>query len=147
MMSPEKAAVAETTLALRLSGGLYALSRLLTTLLGKRVPVQRLSVASEGEDLRVALDVDCPPEQAKRFSALLSGLEDVREVRPAERPLEIAVVHASGGTAHSGVELCEPGESVVASGGSQDVERWLSEAEYSGEAIRLGPIARPGKGD
>lgn len=146
-MSPKKAAVAETTLDVRLSGSLYALSRLLTTLTGKRVPVQRFSAASEEYGLRVALTLDCPPEQVKRYSALLSGLEDVREVRPAEGLLEVAVVHSSGEAAQSGPGVCELGESVVASGEPQDVEHWLSEAEYSGEAIRLGPIARPGKGD
>ena len=140
-----------TTLDLRLSGGLYALSRLLTTLLGKRIPVRRLSVASGEGGLRVGLSLGCSEEEARRYATLLGGLEDVEGVEAGAGVLEVAVVHRSEGAARwrrsaprSGLEAHEFGETVVASGEPADVERWLAGIEYSGEVIRLGPVARPG---
>ena len=83
--SPSGAAGAATsTLEIRLAGGIYALNRFLMTLQNKRVPVAGIRVDGDREASRIALTLGCPEATARRYTALLSSLEDVEEIWPAE---------------------------------------------------------------
>ena len=75
---------APSVLEIRLAGGIYALNRFLMTLQNKRVPVAGVTIDGDREASRITLRLDCPEETARRYTALLSSLEDVEEVGPAE---------------------------------------------------------------
>ncbi|TCJ20676.1 hypothetical protein E0L93_00135 [Rubrobacter taiwanensis] len=121
-----------SALEIRLCGGLLALNRLSMTLQNKRMPVEGLTLARNGAEVRVTVVLDCEGETARRYAALLSGLEDVSEAGVVADLEEVALVRADG--------RCE-----AVSGSPEYVERWLAENEVE-DAVRLGPVARPGKG-
>ncbi len=77
-------AAATSRLEIRLAGGIYALNRFLMTLQNKRVPASGIKIDGNHEASRITLVLDCPEETARRYTALLSSLEDVEEVGPAE---------------------------------------------------------------
>src|SRR5918995_4269734 len=96
-MVPEPATgVALNTVEVRFTGGMLALNRLLMTLQNKRMPVAGFTLGRDGEGMRATLLLDCPPESALRYTALLSALEDVREAGPAQG-IEVVLLHAAGG--------------------------------------------------
>ena len=137
----------------RLSGGMLALARFLMTLQNKRMPVARFTVGREdgpnGEALRITILLDCPPEAARRYAVLLSALEDVEEIEEDGETVEVALLKVGGVTseAPAGVGVHEEGGTVVASGPSGKLEAWLaSMGNDVQDAVRLGPMARPGTG-
>ena len=153
-MAPRVAATATTlnAIELRLGGGLLALNRLVTTFLSKRMPVAGFTVGRDGGAMRATLVLECPPETARRYAALLSGLEDVEEVEISDETVEVALLKTNGegwreSAALSGIEAHEDRGTVVASGSPKRVEAWLvrigDEAE---DIVRLGPVVRPGDG-
>jgi hypothetical protein len=153
-MTP-KAAPAGTTLnpiEARLSGGLLALNRLIMTFLSKRMPVAGFTVGRDGSGMRATILLDCSPETARRYAALLSGLEDVEGIEISGETVEVALLKTSGdgwreSASRAGIEAHEEGGTVVASGEPEKIEAWLDSLEDGVEDIvRLGPIARPGDG-
>ncbi|MGH3146323.1 MAG: hypothetical protein ACRDTR_11035 [Rubrobacter sp.] len=136
----------------RVSGGMLALNRFLMTLQNKRMPVARFTVGRDGDSLRATILLDCPPEQARRYAALLSGLEDVEGLVESGETMEVALLKARGDgwrepAARSGIEAHEEGGTVVASGEPAAMEAWLAQVgEYVEDLVRLGPVARPGNG-
>lgn len=143
----------ETTLyplEARLSGGMLALVRFLMTLQNKRMPVARFTVGRDRDALRVTLLLGCPPEQARRYTDLLSGLEDVEEIQPSADTMEVALLKARGDgwrETTAGVEVHEEGGTVVASGEPGVLEAWLAGmGDDVEDLVRLGPVARPGNG-
>src|SRR5918992_2795015 len=90
-MAP-KAATALNPIELRLTGGLLALNRLIMTFQNKRMPVAGFTVGRDGGALRATILLDCPPETAHRYAALLSGLEDVEEIELADETVEVALL-------------------------------------------------------
>ena len=148
-MTP-KAATALNPIELRLGGGLLALNRLVTTFLSKRMPVAGFTVGRDGGAMRATVVLECPPETARRYAALLSGLEDVEEIEISGETVEVALLKTSGEgwrESAAGIEAHEEGGTVVASGDPERVEAWLvrvgDEAE---DIVRLGPVVRPGDG-
>ena len=147
-------AVALNPIEVRLSGGMLALVRFLMTLQNKRMPVVRFTVGRDTEDLRVTILLDCPPESARRYLALLSALENVEEIEEAaEETMEVALLRVRGGASwgesatRSGIVAHEDGETVVASGEPEVLKAWLSEVKVDVEdVVRIGPTARPGMG-
>jgi hypothetical protein len=146
-------AAAGTTLnpiELRLGGGLLAVNRLVMTFMNKRMPVAGFTVGRDGAGMRATILLDCPPETARRYAALLSGLEDVEEIEPADVTVEVALLKTSDegwreSAASSGIEAHEEGGTVVASGEPEKMEAWLGSLEVD-DIVRLGPVARPGDG-
>lgn len=136
----------------RVSGGMLALNRFLMTLQNKRMPVAHFTVGRDGDSLRVTILLDCPHEQARRYAALLSGLEDVEELEEDGETMEVTLAKASGdgwreSAARAGVEAHQEGGTVVASGPPEAMDAWLSGAGNDFvDVVRLGPIARPGNG-
>jgi hypothetical protein len=104
--------------------------------------------------MRATILLDCPPEQALRYTALLSALEDVEEIGAAGEMVEVALLKAAGdpppsyeSARRAGVEVHGDGETLVASGEPERLERWLAEIKDSlKDVVRLGPVARPGDG-
>jgi hypothetical protein len=152
-MAPEAvpgapAGTALNPIALRLGGGLLALNRLVMTFQNKRMPVAGFTVGRSGEGgtWRATVLLDCPPETARRYAALLSGLEDVEEVDLADETVEVALLKVGGEPPlREGVEAHVDGATVVASGEPEKVEAWLgSIADEVEDVVRLGPVARPG---
>ena len=90
-----------------------------------------------------------PPAPARRYAALLSGLEDVEEIELAGETVEVALLKSSGGWRESaeraGISAHEEGGTVVASGDPEKMEAWLGSLEAD-DIVRLGPVARPGDG-
>src|SRR5215203_5433842 len=114
---------------LRLSGGLLALNRLIMTFQNKRMPVAGLTVGRDGEGMRATIVLDCPPETARRYAALLKpNGEGWRE-----------------SAAQLGITAHEEGGTIVASGDPESMEAWLGSLEVE-DIVRLGPVARPGDG-
>jgi hypothetical protein len=150
-MAP-KAATALNPIEARLSGGLLALNRLVTTFLSKRMPVASFTVGRDGDGMRATILLDCPPETARRYAALLSSLEDVEEIGISNETVEVALLKTSGdgwreSVASSGVEAHEEGGTVVASGEPERMEAWLDAlGDEAQDIVRLGPVARPGDG-
>ena len=150
-MTP-KAPATINPIELRLGGGLLALNRLVTTFLSKRMPVAGFTVGRDGGAMRATLVLDCPPETARRYAALLSGLEDVEEIGICGETVEVALLKTNGegwreSAAGSRVETHEEGGTVVASGEPEKVEAWLGDLRDEVEDIvRLGPVVRPGDG-
>jgi hypothetical protein len=148
-------APSDTTLnpiEVRLSGGMLALNRFLMTLQNKRMPIAFFTVGRDGEGMRATLLLDCPPESARRYTALLSGLEDVEEIETAEETMEVALLKVEGdawreSAASAGIGVHEEGNTIVASGEPEKLEAWLAGIKDNLEdVVRLGPIARPGDG-
>jgi hypothetical protein len=145
---PESATgVAMNTIEVRFTGGMLALNRLLMTLQNKRMPVAGFTLARDEVGMRATILLDCPPESALRYTALISALEDVREAGPAET-VEVALIETSGdwqmAAEQSGVEAHENGGMVVASGEPEKMEDFLTSLGDSVEdIIRLSPVARP----
>ena len=140
--------VALNTIEVRFTGGMLALNRLLMTLQNKRMPVAGFTLGRDQAGMRATIVLDCPPESALRYTALLSALEDVQEAGPAEGT-EVVLLRAAGdwrGAAErAGVAAHENDGTVVASGESEKVEEFLASlGEGVEDMVRLGPVARPG---
>jgi hypothetical protein len=145
---PESATgVALNTIEVRFTGGMLALNRLLMTLQNKRMPVAGFTLASDSDGMRATILLDCPPESALRFTALISALEDVREAGPAET-MEMALIETSRDwrepAEQSGIEAHEDDGTVVASGEPEKVDAFLAAlGEGVEDVVRVGPVARP----
>jgi hypothetical protein len=150
-MTP-KAATTLNPIEARLGGGLLALNRLVTTFLSKRMPVAGFTVGRDGAGMRATILLDCPPETARRYAALLSSLEDVEGVEISGETVEVALLKTSGdgwrGSAtQAGITAHEEGGTVVASGEPERIEAWLDAlGDGAQDIVRLGPVARPGDG-
>src|SRR5918998_131040 len=81
---------------LRLGGGMMALNRLITTFQSKRMPVAGLTVGRDGGRVRATILLACPHETARRYAALLSGLEDVEGIEVPEQTVEVALLKTNG---------------------------------------------------
>ena len=148
-MTP-RAATALNPIELRLSGGMLALNRLIMTFQNKRMPVAGLTVGRDAEGMRVTIVLDCAPETARRYAALLSGLEDVEGLDLSGDTIEVALLETKvegwrESAARAGIEAHEEGGTVVASGDPERMEAWLGTLEVE-DIVRLGPMARPGDG-
>jgi hypothetical protein len=148
-MTP-RAATALNPIELRLSGGMLALNRLIMTFQNKRMPVASLTVGRDAEGMRATIVLDCPPETARRYAALLSGLEDVEGLDLSGDTIEVALLETKvegwrESAARAGIEAHEEGGTVVASGDPERMEAWLGSLEVE-DIVRLGPVARPGDG-
>ncbi len=135
-----------------LAGGMLALNRFLMTLQNKRMPVASFTVGRDGDGMRATILLDCPSESARRYAALLTGLEDVEEIEAAEETMEVALLKVRGegwqdSAARAGIGVHEDGETVVASGAPEKLEAWLAGMQDELEdVVRLGPMVRPGDG-
>jgi hypothetical protein len=148
-MTP-RAATALNAIELRLSGGMLALNRLIMTFQNKRMPVAGLAVGRDAEGMRATIVLDCPPETARRYAALLSGLEDVEGLDLSGDTIEVALLETKvegwrESAARAGIESHEEGGTVVASGDPERMEAWLGSLEVE-DIVQLGPVARPGDG-
>jgi hypothetical protein len=148
-MTP-RAATALNPIELRLSGGMLALNRLIMTFQNKRMPVASLTVGRDAEGMRATIVLDCPPETARRYATLLSGLEDVEGLDLSGDTIEVALLETKvegwrESAARAGIEAHEEGGTVVASGDPERMEAWLGSLEVE-DIVRLGPVARPGDG-
>ena len=145
---PESATgVALNTIEVRFTGGMLALNRLLMTLQNKRMPVAGFTLGSDSDGMRATILLDCPPESALRYTALISALEDVREAGPAET-IEMALIETSRDwrepAEQSGIEAHEDDGTVVASGEPEQVDAFLAAlGEGVNDMVRVGPVARP----
>src|SRR3712207_5705123 len=134
----------------RLSGGLLALNRLIMTFLNKRMPVAGFTVGRDAGGMRATILLDCTPETARRYAALLSSLEDVEELELSEETVEVALLETGDdgwreSASRAGIAAHEAGGTVVASGDPEQMEAWLGSLEAE-DIVRLGPVARPGDG-
>lgn len=151
-MAPEPSTdVALNTIEVRFTGGMLALNRFLMTLQNKRMPVAGFTLGRDAGGMRATILLDCPPETALRYTALLSALEDVEEVGPAKESLEVVLLTTGGdwreAAARAGIEAHESGGTVVASGEPEKVENWLTFlGDDVKDMVRLGPVAWPGNG-
>ena len=129
----------------RFTGGMLALNRLLMTLQNKRMPVAGFTLGRDGDGMRATILLECQPESAQRYTALISSLEDVSEAGPAGS-IEVAMISTSGdwreAAERSGIEAHEDAGTVVASGTPEKVEDFLA-ALGARDVVRLGPVARP----
>jgi hypothetical protein len=145
---PESATgVALNTIEVRFTGGMLALNRLLMTLQNKRMPVAGFTLGSDNDGMRATILLDCQPESALRYTALISALEDVREAGPAET-IEMALIETSRDwrepAEQSGIEAHEDDGTVVASGEPEQVDAFLAAlGEGVNDMVRVGPVARP----
>ena len=127
------------------------MNRFLMTLQNKRMPVASFTVGREHEGgvMRATVLLDCPPESARRYSALLSALEDVEEVEETDDTMEVALLKVGGdawkkSAERAGVVAHEENGTVVASGTPREIEAWLAGiTEDVEDVVRLGPMARP----
>jgi hypothetical protein len=151
-MAPNTHATALNPIELRLNGGMLALNRLIMTFQNKRMPVADLTVGRDSDGMRATILLDCPPETARRYAALLSGLEDVEGIGVPDETVEVALLRTSSGgwresATQAGIEANEEGGTVVAAGRPERVEAWLdSLGDEVEDLVRLGPVARPGDG-
>ena len=156
-MAPERAPDSEeqtvppNTLEVRFTGGMLALNRFLMTLQNKRMPVAGFTLGRDDDGMRATILLDCAPEMARRYTMLLSALEDVYEVTPVDEGLEVALIKSNGdwreAAERNGVEAHENDGTVVASGKPEELENWLSElGDGVEDIVRLGPMVRPGNG-
>src|ERR687894_2387981 len=137
-MAP-KAATALNPIELRLTGGLLALNRLIMTFQNKRMPVAGFTVGRDGDAMRATILLDCAPETARRYAALLSGLEDVEEIEDTDETVEVALLKTSSWREPPpGISAHEEGGTVVASGDPERMEAWLGSLEVE-DIVRLGP--------
>ena len=139
----------------RLSGDLLALNRLIMTFLNKRMPVAGFTVGRDagGGGMRVTILLDCTPETASRYAALLSSLEDVEGIELAGETVEVALLEKGGdgwraSASRAGISAHElTGATVVAAGDPEKLEAWLATlGDDVEDIVRLGPVARPGDG-
>jgi hypothetical protein len=148
---PEPATgVALNTIEVRFTGGMLALNRLLMTLQNKRMPVAGFTLGRDSDGMRATILLDCPPEPALRYTALISALEDVVEAGPAES-IEVVLIETSRDwrepAMQTGIEAHEDGGTVVASGEPEKVEAFLAAlGDSSEDVVRLGPVARTDSG-
>jgi hypothetical protein len=145
-----KAVTALNPVEMRLTGGMLALNRLIMTFQSKRMPVAGLAVGRDGGGMRATIVLDCQPETARRYAALLAGLEDVERIEVPEETLEVVLLKTDGGgwresAAGVGIAAHEDGATIVASGDPERIETWLGSLEVE-DIVRLGPVARPGDG-
>jgi hypothetical protein len=153
-MAPKAVTQTLNPIELRLGGGMMALNRLITTFQSKRMPVAGLTVGRDGGGMRATILLDCPHETARRYAALLSGLEDVEGIEVPEQTVEVALLKTNGegwrepaGQAGITAHVAKPGGTVVATGEPEKVEAWLgSLGDEVEDIVRLGPVARPGDG-
>ncbi|CAN5792192.1 hypothetical protein BH23ACT11_BH23ACT11_16490 [soil metagenome] len=152
-MAPEiaPATVTLNTLEIRFTGGMLALNRFLMTLQNKRMPVASFALGRDSQGMRASILLDCAPEMARRYSMLLSSLEDVQEVNPVDEGMEVALIKTSGDWSESaernGIQAHVSNGTVVASGEPEALENWVSElGDELEDIVRLGPIVRPGNG-
>jgi hypothetical protein len=143
---PEAATgVALNTIEVRFTGGMLTLNRLLMTLQNKRMPVAGFTLGRDSDGMRATILLDCQPESALRYTALISSLQDVSEAGPAET-MEVALISTSGDwretAERSGIEAHEDAGTVVASGTPEKVDDFLA-ALGARDVVRLGPVARP----
>ena len=143
-------ATALNPIELRLTGGLLALNRLIMTFLNKRMPVVGFTVGRDAGGMRATILLDCAPETARRYAALLSSLEDVEGLEHPEETLEVALLETGvegwrESASRAGISAHEADGTVVASGDPEKMEAWLGSLEVE-DIVRLGPIARPGDG-
>src|SRR5215210_9164901 len=89
-------AAALNPVEMRLTGGMSALNRLIMTFQNKRMPVVGLAVGRDGGGMRATIVLDCPPETARRYAALLSSLEDVEGIELSGDTIEVALLKPSG---------------------------------------------------
>jgi hypothetical protein len=148
-MAP-KAATVLNPIEVRLSGSLLALNRLIMTFLNKRMPVAGFTVGRDAGGMRATILLDCPPETARRYAALLSSLEDVEEIELSEETVEVVLLETDGNgwresASRAGISAHEAGGTIVASGDPEKMEAWLGSLEVE-DIVRLGPVARPGDG-
>jgi hypothetical protein len=149
---PEPATgVALNSIEVRFTGGMLALIRLLMTLQSKRMPVAGFTLAGEAAGkpggMRATILLDCPPESAQRYTALISSLEDVSDAGPAQT-IEVALIETSQDwremAEQSGIEAHEDDGTVVASGDPEKIEEFLAALDDGVEdMVRLGPLVRP----
>ena len=148
---PEPATgVALNTVEVRFTGGMLALNRLLMTLQNKRMPVAGFTLGRDAGGMRATILLDCPPEQALRYTAIISALEDVTEAGPAQT-IEIALIETSAdwrsAAERMGVEAHENDGTVVATGEPEKVDGFLADlGDDVDDMIRMGPVARPDVG-
>jgi hypothetical protein len=148
-MRPKKTpATALNPIELRLTGGILALNRLIMTFQNKRMPLAGFTVGRDGETMRATLLLECPSETARRYAALLSGLEDVEEIDLPGDTVEVALLKTDAAgwhesAARQGITAHEESGTVVASGDPEQMEEWLGSLEVE-DIVRLGPVARPG---
>jgi hypothetical protein len=145
---PEPATgVALNTVEVRFTGGMLALNRLLMTLQNKRMPVAGFTLGQNGEQMRATILLDCPPEPALRYTAIISALEDVREAGPAQT-VEVVLVETAANwrtaAERAGIEAHEDDGTVVATGEPEKVDGFLAAlGDDVEDIVRLGPVARP----
>ena len=150
-MTPRAAhATALNPIEARLSGDLLALNRLIMTFLNKRMPVVGFTVGRDAGGMRATILLDCAPETARRYAALLSSLEDVEGLEHREETPEVALLETGvegwrESASRAGIAAHEADGTVVASGDPEKMEAWLGSLEVE-DIVRLGPIARPGDG-
>jgi hypothetical protein len=145
---PEPATgVALNTVEVRFTGGMLALNRLLMTLQNKRMPVAGFTLGHDQEGMRATILLDCPPEPALRYTAIISALEDVTEAGPAQT-MEVALIETSADwratAGEAGVEAHENEGTVVVTGEPEKVDGFLEDlGDDVEDVVRLGPVARP----
>src|SRR5919112_2197733 len=150
-MVPEPATgVATNTVEVRFTGGMLALNRLLMTLQNKRMPVAGFTLGRDGEGMRATILLDCPPESALRYTALISALEDVSEAGPAPT-MEVALVETASdwrtAAEGAGIQAHEDEGTVVATGEPERIDAFIASlGDGIKDLVRLGTVARPGRG-
>ena len=148
---PEPATGVDTnTVEVRFTGGMLALNRLLMTLQNKRMPVAGFTLGRDGEGMRATILLDCPPESALRYTALISALEDVSEAGPAPT-MEVALVETASdwrtAAEGAGIQAHEDEGTVVATGEPERIDAFLASlGDGIKDLVRLGKVARPGRG-
>jgi hypothetical protein len=157
-MAPKTVISALNLIEARVSGDLLALNRLIMTFLNKRMPVAGFTVGRDGGGMRATILLDCTPETARRYAALLSNLEDVERIEFSGETVEVALLkvetsHRGVSTAwresasRAGITVHEEGGTVMAVGDPEKMEAWLATlGDEVEDIVRLGPIARPGDG-
>ena len=145
---PEPATgIALNTVEVRFTGRMLALNRLLMTLQNKRMPVAGFNLGHDVEGMRATIMLDCPPESALRYTAIISALEDVTEAGPAQT-VEVALVETAAdwqaAAESAGVQAHEGEGTVVATGEPEKVDGFLAAlGDNVDDMVRLGPVARP----
>ena len=149
-MAEPATGVATNTVEVRFTGGMLALNRLLMTLQNKRMPVAGFTLGRDGEGMRATILLDCPPEPALRYTALISALEDVSEAGPAPT-MEVALIETTSdwrtAAEGAGIQAHEDDGTVVATGEPERIDAFLASlGDGIKDLVRLGTVARPGRG-
>ena len=145
---PEPATgVALNTVEVRFTGGMLALNRLLMTLQNKRMPVAEFNLGHDQEGMRATILLDCPPEPALRYTAIISALEDVTEAGPTQT-IDVALIETSAdwqtAAGRFGVGAHEYEGTVVVTGEQEKVDGFLAAlGDDVEDVVRMGPVARP----